>query len=91
MKKSWSHYFRRIAAVCAVSGATAWSSAMCYAVQLAYDDASDSVYADGWQAGDNGGSGFEPWDFTTDDSGTGIQNEHRMDGVPPASPTRTTL
>ena len=87
MKNSWRYFFRRLAAVCAVSGATAWSSAMCYAVQLAHDDATDPVYADGWQAGDNGGFGFQPWDFTTDDSGTGIQNEHRMDGVPPATPT----
>jgi hypothetical protein len=56
-------------------------------VQLAHDDATDPVYAGGWQAGQNGGFGFQPWDFTTDDSGTGIQNEHRMDGVPPATPS----
>ena len=41
---------------------TAWSSAVCYA-QLAADMATDPVYADGWQAGDNGGSGLGPWDF----------------------------
>jgi hypothetical protein len=29
----------------------------------ASDSASDPAYADGWQAGDNGGSGFEPWTF----------------------------
>jgi hypothetical protein len=40
----------------------AWSSALCYA-QLAFDSASDPVYADGWQAGDNGGFGFTPWNF----------------------------
>jgi hypothetical protein len=52
---------------------------MCFAVQLAADYATDSVYADGWQgtttdnttgvvqsAGDNGGFGFEPWNFDTD-------------------------
>jgi hypothetical protein len=27
------------------------------------DNASDPAYADGWQAGDNGGSGFTPWNF----------------------------
>jgi hypothetical protein len=49
---------------CAVTGATAWSSAMCYAVQLAYDDASDPVYNDGWQAGDDGGTGqLGGWNF----------------------------
>jgi hypothetical protein len=35
---------------------------LCYA-QLASDSAADPVYADGWQAGDNGGFGFGPWDF----------------------------
>jgi hypothetical protein len=38
---------------------------MCYAVQLAYDDASDPVYNDGWQAGDDGGTGIlGPWSFS---------------------------
>jgi hypothetical protein len=36
---------------------------LCYA-QLAADNASDPVYADGWQAGDNGGFGLGPWNFT---------------------------
>jgi hypothetical protein len=35
---------------------------MCYA-QNSYDDATDPTYADGWQAGDNGGTGFTPWNF----------------------------
>jgi hypothetical protein len=35
---------------------------MCHA-QIAFDSASDPVYADGWQAGDNGGFGFTPWNF----------------------------
>jgi hypothetical protein len=29
----------------------------------AYDDASDPVYADGWDIGDNGGTGFTGWNF----------------------------
>jgi len=79
MKNTWCQLLRRLAAGCAISGATAWSSAMCYAAQLAYDDATDPVYADGWQGrttnndtgavettGDNGGFGFEPWDFDND-------------------------
>jgi hypothetical protein len=79
MKNSWRHFIRRLAAVSVVGGVTAWSSAVCYAVQLAFDSASDPVYADGWQGsttddssgapqttGDNGGFGFEPWDFDTD-------------------------
>jgi hypothetical protein len=29
----------------------------------AFDSTSDPVYSDGWQAGDNGGFGFTPWNF----------------------------
>jgi hypothetical protein len=80
MKDSWRYYFQKVAAVCLVSCATAWSSAMCYAVQLAYDDATNAAYqiddanngndgnsannTNGWRAGDNGGFGFGPWDFS---------------------------
>jgi hypothetical protein len=62
MKNSWRHFFRRVAAIGVLAGASAWSSALCYA-QLASDSATDPVYADGWQDEDNGGFGFEPWDF----------------------------
>ena len=66
MRNSWTHFFRRVVATCAVSGATAWSSAMCYA--NAFDVATNPQYADGWQAGDNGGSGFGPWSFNLTDA-----------------------
>src|SRR3990172_6429621 len=77
MKNTWRGLFRRLTAGCVVSGSVAWSSAMCYAT-VAYDDASDPAYADGWQGrvvnedgiavvptGDNGGFGFTQWDFTS--------------------------
>ncbi len=38
--------------------------------QVAFDDASSSVYSDGWVAGDNGGFGFAPWSFNNT-QGTG--------------------
>lgn len=63
MKNSWRHFLRRVATVSGATIATAWSSAMCYAVQLAFDSADDPVYVDGWQAGDNGGTGFTAWNF----------------------------
>src|SRR5687768_10785224 len=63
MKNSWTRTFRRLAAATVVAGSASFSSAMCYA-QIAFDSATDPVYADGWQAGDNGGTGFGPWDFT---------------------------
>jgi hypothetical protein len=72
MKNSWRAFFRRFAAICVAGAASAWTSAVCYA-QLASDSAMDSVYADGWQEGDNGGSGFEPWNF--DGSYTGAIHE----------------
>src|SRR5262245_34431783 len=45
-----------------MGSSAAMASAAAYAA-AAYDDASDPVYADGWQAGDNGGTGFTAWNF----------------------------
>jgi hypothetical protein len=61
MKSFWTKTLRRLAAGMIVVSSTAFFSAMCYAA--AFDSASDPVYADGWQAGDNGGVGFTPWNF----------------------------
>src|SRR4051795_8426695 len=33
------------------------------AITVASDDASQAPYTNGWQAGDNGGTGFGPWTF----------------------------
>jgi hypothetical protein len=50
-------------------------SAMCYAQQAA-DSATDVVYNDGWQAGDNGGFGFGAWNF---DGSYTTPVQHAMD------------
>ena len=63
MKNSWTRTFRRLAAACAIGGATAFASAMSYAATIAFDTATDAAYDDGWQAGDNGGFGFGGWNF----------------------------
>jgi len=63
MKNTWRSYLRRLAATAAVGGSMAWSSAMCYAAQLAFDSPDDPTYAAGWQEGQNGGFGFGPWNF----------------------------
>jgi hypothetical protein len=63
MKSTWRQTFRRLAAGCIISAGMAWSSAMSYAVTLANDNASDPVYASGWAADQNGGTGFTPWNF----------------------------
>ena len=76
MRNSWRHYLRRVAAVSLTCGSLAWSSAICYA-QIASDNASDPVYADGWQEGDDGGTGsFGPWNF---DGTYDSTEQHRID------------
>jgi hypothetical protein len=63
MKNTWRHYLRRLAATSVVGGSMAWCTAVCYA-QQAYDDASDPIYNNGWQEGDDGGTGsWGPWNF----------------------------
>jgi hypothetical protein len=89
MRNSWRHFFRRLAVVSFTIVSTAWWSAMCHA-QLAADFATDPVYANGWQGtttnnttgavdttGDNGGFGFEPWNFDTD----WLFNPDPIDGI----------
>jgi hypothetical protein len=39
---------------------------------FAADNASNAAYSDGWQAGDNGGTGFGPWIFSFSGSGSGL-------------------
>ncbi len=41
----------------------------------AFDSAADAAYNNGWQSGDNGGSGFGPWTLTNVSS-TGDRNGH---------------
>jgi hypothetical protein len=101
MKTTWRHFYRRIASVVFVGAATAWSSAASYAVQLAFDSASDPVYNDGWQGavtnitpnmgpGDNGGFGFTPWSFNNDIYNVPVIGIRSMDGPPTAQePGRT--
>jgi hypothetical protein len=78
MKSSWRQTFRRLAAGCTLFSATIFSSAMAYAAS-AFDSASDPVYAASWDgitnsdvspygqltAGDNGGFGFNAWNFNS--------------------------
>ena len=81
MRNTWRRFFRQLAAGCIAAGSVAWSSAMCYAVQLAFDSASDPVYANGWQEGDAGGTGFGPWSFdgTSVDLVYGAAPAHEID------------
>lgn len=53
--------------VCAILG----SACPTQAANTAFDSASDTVYDNGWQNGDNGGSGFAPWVLLTLGSNSG--------------------
>src|SRR5687767_1566121 len=52
-----------MAMACAAAGAAAIPAGECSA-QVAADTPASPAYLDGWQAGDNGGFGFGPWNFT---------------------------
>ena len=69
MKSHFSLGSRAVIA-CAVSSAAAIMPQGCSA-QFAADYATHSAYADGWQAGDNGGYGFTPWSFSLPYGGGG--------------------
>src|SRR2546421_6008819 len=56
-------------ATCAVAGALSLFPANCGAQNLiAADYATNSTYASGWSAGQNGGYGFGPWSFDRTDA-----------------------
>jgi hypothetical protein len=66
--------------VCAALSAVAHSAV---AVTIATDDASQPAYSDGWQPGDNGGSGFGPWQLDYSGVPTGLfYNPQFIDRVP---------
>jgi hypothetical protein len=60
-----SHFLpQKVSAVCAVAGATTLLSGSASAQSfVAADYATNSTYAAGWSAGQNGGSGFGAWSF----------------------------
>jgi hypothetical protein len=60
----------RTAAPAALAAAMLFAAAgSLHAADPAFDNASDPVYAPSFEAGDNGGTGFEPWVFETDQTG----------------------
>jgi hypothetical protein len=66
----------RAAMACAVTGAAAMLPAICSAQFSAADYATNSTYAGGWSAGQNGGFGFGPWSFN---NGSGSPVQQKMD------------
>ena len=60
--------FRNLAA-CAL---LVFSADTASASVVASDNASDASYTDGWQTGDNGGTGFGPWALSFSGSGSGL-------------------
>ena len=78
---------RRVATACAVAGATTLLNGNCSAQRfIAADYATNSIYAGGWSAGQNGGYGFGPWSFTTDIDTNGVPIQNTMDSTSPYDP-----
>lgn len=44
------------------------TTSLCSYGSIAFDDSSDSAYADNWQGSDNGGYGFNPWTIASSGS-----------------------
>jgi len=55
--------------VCLLSSVAVLAAGKVHAAALASDTASNTAYDDGWQAGDNGGTGFGVWSFSTSGNG----------------------
>jgi hypothetical protein len=56
---------------------------------LAFDDASQAAYSNGWQAGDNGGTGFGPWTFSYSGNTNGLLYPPQFIDTAPALPGNT--
>jgi len=76
-----------VAVACAVAGASTMLNGNCSAQPfIAADYATNSAYAGGWSAGQNGGYGFGPWSFTTDPITDGVTSQNAMDSTSPYDP-----
>jgi hypothetical protein len=53
--------------------------------QAAWDNAAQAAYADGWQTGDNGGSGFLPWSLSYSGIAPANHSDHFIDNGPLAA------
>jgi len=76
-----------VAVACAVAGASTILNGNCRAQTfIAADYATNSTYAAGWAAGQNGGHGFGAWSFTTDPITDGVTSQNAMDSTSPHDP-----
>lgn len=82
-----SHFLlsQGVATACAVAGAATMLNGNCSAQNpIAADYATNSTYAGGWSAGQNGGHGFGPWSMNYTEATS--PNEHAMDRTSPYNP-----
>jgi hypothetical protein len=67
--------------ICILASACASNSS--FGATIALDDASHTAYADGWQTGDNGGTGFGPWTLAYTGVSSGLLHDpHFIDRGP---------
>src|SRR4051812_16511964 len=52
--------------------ALAFTGTTSFGASFALDDASDLAYDFGWSSGQNGGSGFQPWELTQGPTNSGF-------------------
>ena len=77
---------RGVATACAVAGATTLLNGNCSAQHIiAADYATNSIYAGGWAAGQNGGYGFGPWSFDGTAGTNGIANPGAQQAISSSS------
>jgi len=82
-----SHFLlsQGVATACAVAGAATLLNGNCSAQNpIAADFATNSTYASGWSAGQNGGYGFGPWSMANTEATSPI--EAAMDSTSPYNP-----
>jgi hypothetical protein len=65
--------------------AAACKSGLIFGATVASDEASQAAYADGWQNGDNGGTGFKPWSLAYSGVPTGLQHDPQFIARSPLS------
>ena len=87
MKSHFSLDGRGVAVACAVAGVSSMMmNGNCVAQTfIAADYATNSTYASGWSAGQNGGDGFGPWSF----DGTDPVPAGQYEGISTSSPLGT--
>jgi hypothetical protein len=64
-------------------------STPCFGAALASDNAGNAAYSNGWQTGDNGGTGFAPWTLTLAGTASHLVGNSSLNGAAPSGDINT--